>query len=298
MFQNSLKKLLKVYTSNYGINQNIRQLLLNLPDEIKKSIAEQYSITRTNANDSEEVWKNKSVDEKIKVIFIDYLFKYRRNKYTHEGAGFRKIGGICSSREALSKGEFDISSSAPIALENSEKTLVIECKYGDEALFLREVILICLAHLLGVLNEGWINRYRQAERMRRILIAITEEIKYNKRIMQGYFGTLTEGIRVSNENSPKFIIAVAEKVLEASDTLVVPIYHEFIRDYLKAATFFNQNIDSIDEERQGFQKNTEQVFKLITDSKIQSQIRSLWWDCEKLINEYPYWTYDYFYQNA
>jgi hypothetical protein len=293
LFQNALQKIIEIYTVNYGINQNIRQLLLNLPEGIKKTITDQYLIFRAYDRDGGEALKNKSFDDKIKTIFIDYLFRSRRNKYTHEGTVIPSIGGICSAREALSKGKFDILPWEPIAFENSGKKFIVECKYGDEALFLREVILICLAHILGVLNDNWISRYRKAERIKRALIGLAEEIKYNNRVMQGYFGVLTEAIKVINNGSPKFITNVSETIVAEADTFLFPVYIDSVRDYIYSAMHFNQNIDSIDPEKVGFHKNKEMVSKLIEGSNIQSRVQSLWWQCDKFINEYPYWTFNY-----
>jgi hypothetical protein len=293
LFQSVTSEILNIYNKNYGINQNIRQLILDLPESLKRFFADQYIIYQYGDESGKEKWENKSVDVKLKNIFIDYIFKFRRNKFTHESTGFRNFGGICSSRKELGKGNFDVPSSDSETFETSDDTMYIECKYGDEALFLREVITACLANSLGVMDLEWDRLYRNAEKKKRMLYALISEIKYNIQVMQGYYGVLTESLMISGEGAPKFVSKVAEAVAMKSGNESLPIYKNIFDEYISAISQFNNEVDSVSAGRDGFVNRSEEVLELIETANVRNSGLALWRFCGELLNEYPGWTSGY-----
>ncbi len=107
-FSSALSSILNIYNKYYGINQNVRQLVVTLPDEVKNGLASAYTIYKESASDEEKTWREKSLDDKLKIIFVDYLFQYRRNLYTHESQTFPSFGGISVMREALRVGNVNL----------------------------------------------------------------------------------------------------------------------------------------------------------------------------------------------
>jgi hypothetical protein len=82
-FSAALSKILEIYNKYYGVNQNIRQLVQSLPEEIKSGLALAYTISKESTPEGEKAWHRRTVDDKLKAIFVEYLFQYRRNLYTH-----------------------------------------------------------------------------------------------------------------------------------------------------------------------------------------------------------------------
>jgi hypothetical protein len=291
-FQDTLEQILRIYNKNYGINKNIAQLVLSLPDAIKTEFADQYVIYRESQENTQETWNEKTTDEKLKTIFIDYLFKYRRNKYTHEGRGFPNFGGICAARKALSEGEFGLPAPERLTFTMNGDDLVVTCNYGDEALLLREVIIACLANLLGVLSTDWLRAYRKAEQKKRILYALIAEIRYNIRVMQGYFGVLADPLILTGNGYPKFSTKVAQTLLENTDSPTLPLYESFLQSYVDSAGTFNSKIDVQPNGAHPFSTISKEALGLLEESRIRSSGMSLWMFCDKLLEEYPHWAYD------
>lgn len=288
VFRDALTKILDAYNRNYGVNQNIRQLILSLPNPVKSAIANKYILYKGNEEKGKRKWEQKSVDEKLKTIFVNYVFRSRRNKFTHEGTGYPSIGGICMARDRLSKGYFDLPESKSVKVDD----LSVECKYGDEALFLREVISACLANVLGVLRDDWISLYRQAERQKRILYALVSEIKYNIKVMQGYNGVLAQTLTVGKEGSPKFDSTVARAFINQEGTSL-PIWDECLREYVESITHFNEKVDSVSPGRTSFVQRSEEVVDLIEESGVRSAGWQLWRISSDLISRFPSWTSGY-----
>lgn len=285
LFESVLSSILEIYNNSYGVNRSIKQLVLSLPNSIKEELADAYIIYKDSQHNSEENWDRKTVDEKLKTIFIDYLFHYRRNLYTHEGRGFPGFGGIRSMREALRDGNIELPKPETHRLPLKNGNLVVTCKYGDEALFLREVIITCLAHGLGVLSSDWNASYRKAERQRRMLHALIYEIKHNIQVMQLHLQVLSEPLTTkASEGYPKLETEIAQTLLEQHGDVALPISNCLLQSYVQSALLFNDGIDAIGADTQA--ANT-----LMMKSGVRRRGMELGGRCIELLEEYPVWTY-------
>ena len=225
LFSFVLSKILDIYNSNFGVNQNVIQLIQGLPNDIKGAWAEAYIIYKEPSGGGQADWDKKTVAKKLKTIFIDYLFQYRRNSYTHASKQFHEFGGIRVMRMALRDGNIELPPAQTHQFPFEKRFLSVTCNYGDEALFLREVILACLAQKLGVLSPDWISLYRSAERQKRMLHALLYELKRNIKIMQLHLNVLSESVTVKADvehSSPKLETNVAKSLLENRSAASLP----------------------------------------------------------------------------
>ena len=292
LFSSILPKMLKIYNSNFGVNQNLIQLIQGLPNDIKSKWAEAYAIYKEDSPNGKTSWDKKTVDEKLKKVFIDYLFKHRRNLYTHASKQFPEFGGIKIMRMALRDGNIELP---PAQTHKLPGSLSVTCNYGDEALFLREVVLACLAQKLGVLSPDWIDLYRSAERQKRKFHALLYELNYNIQIMQLHLQVLSEPLTVRVEaesGSPKLIIKVARSFLENHSTAPLPLTLHLLESYVRAALQFNAEIDKTGAATQYHPETTSQAAnELLMKSEVRWRGQVLIRYCQSLLNDYPIWTY-------
>lgn len=294
-FSSTLSKILDVYSRKFGVNQNIRQLIQGLPNDIKSNWADAYIIYKEPSQGGQANWCKKTVDKKLKTIFIDYLFKYRRNSYTHASKQFHEFGGIRVMRMALRDGNIALPPAQTHQFPYKRKFLSVTCNYGDEALFLREVILACLAQKLGVLSPGWIGLYRSAERQKRMLQTLLYELKHNIQIMQLHLQVLSEPVAVKAEaerSSPKLEIKVAKSLLENRSATSLPLISHLLESYIQAALQFNAEIDKTGAATRHHPEATSQAAnELLMKSEVRWRGQSLSRYCELLLADYPIWTY-------
>ncbi len=290
-----LTKILGIYNSNFGVNQNIKQLIQGPPNDIKSDWAEAYIIYKEPSEGGQADWDKKTVDEKLKTIFIDYLFKYRRNSYTHESKQFREFGGIRAMRMALRGGNIELPSAQTHLFPDKKKFLSVTCNYADEALFLREVILACLAQKLAVLSPDWIGLYRSAEQQKRTLYALLYELKHNIQIMQLHLQVLSESVTVkvgAEHSSPKLEIRVAKSLLENRGAASLPLVFHLLESYVQAASQFNIEIDRTEAAARYHPEITSQVAnELLMKSEVRWRGQTLSRYCMLLLEDYPIWTY-------
>lgn len=292
-FSSTISKILESYNRHYGVNQNINLLVTSLPTDIKTQFANEFTIIKETWETS---WENKTIDEKLKVIFIEYLFNFRRNLFTHESKSFPSFGGICLMRENLNKGIIELPIENTYQFPNYDVT----CHHGDESLFIREFLFACLAHKLGVLSPEWRNLYKNAERQKRMLYALLYEIKHNIQVMQAYFEILLEPLIVYSGNgqgSYKLETKVAQSLTTSNFDILLPIDRYFLESYIEAASQFNSEIDSLygTPVKNPFDE-TSRIANALINSKVRMHGQELGKRCIQLLNDYPEWVYSKTYQ--
>lgn len=280
LYKSILERLINIYLDNYGVRRNIHTLIRNLPEKIKQELSTSYKILKVN--NTTEKWENMSVDQRLKVIF-DYLLECRRNKYTHSAQTFPAFGGIRVMRRALVDGDFDLPNPDTKKINWRDSEFNVTCNYGDESFLLREILMACLAFNLGVLDEDWIPRYREAEKQRRILCALIYEINYNLKILQIHFSTLYENfVLLENALPPRFRVNIAKSILAPKGKIQFQAFIPRLDDYIKLAVDFNKRLDHEKEPSSEFLDKSE--FRWLCPI-----LRSY---CENLLNDYPAWVYD------
>jgi len=292
-FSSIIAEVLKIYNQQYGVNQNINLLVTSLPSDIKTQFVNEFTV---NKKTWEIPWQDKTVDQKLKVIFIEYLFNFRRNLYTHESRSFPSFGGICLMRENLSKGIIELPKQSTYQFPDYDVT----CHHGDESLFIREFLFACLAHKLGVLSPEWRNLYKHAERQKRMLYALLYEIKHNIQVMQAYFQILLEPLIVyskDGQSSYKLETKVAQLLTTSNSDILLPIDKYFLESYFEAASQFNSEIDVLHKTsvKKPFDE-TSQIANALINSKVRLHGQELGKRCIKLLNDYPEWVYSKTYQ--
>jgi hypothetical protein len=294
-FSEALSNILDINNKHYGINQNIKQLIQALPEETKNDIAKAYTIYKESASDCEKTWREKNVNDKLKTIFIDYLFQYRCNLYTHESQDFPDFGGIRTMREALREGNIELPSAERHHFSMEKGFLLVTCHYGDEALFLRETLLTCLAHKLNVLNAGWSERYGKAERQKRMLYALLYELKHNIQVLQLHLQVLSEPLLLSfgkDDGSPKLETRISQTVLEKNRNEGLPVWDHLIESYIQSVLEFNVAIDKTGADIKHHMETTSQIANsLMMESKVRWRGQELGRYCMQLLEDYPEWTY-------
>lgn len=285
-FRETVDNLLTLYNESYGVNRNLLELIRSLPEKSKERLASMYTIHKKGEDPA--LWERKTTDDKLKVIFIDYLFTIRRNKYTHTGETFRHFGGIASLRIALSKGTNYTPLPATLEFQQNEEILVVTCKYGDEALFLREVILACIAKIYGVLDSHWIKRYERAEMLRQRLLALQYELSYNLNVLQSHLGVLSEGFIIRDneiKNNERLLLLedkFASKIHLKKRGFSLPFAIPLLDYYLDGISSFNNSI----------QQRPNQVYLIVNETGINRWLQKLREICEDLLGNYPRWVYE------
>ncbi len=288
-FSSLIDKILEIYNSHYGVNKNINLLITSLPNNIKATFVNEFTVVKQSWKTT---WQNRTVDEKLKVIFVEYLFNFRRNRYTHESKTFPTFGGICLMRENLLKGIIELPDQSTLNFPHKSNYYEVTCHYGDEALFMREFLFACLAKKLGVLSNEWRNLYRHAESQKRVLYALFYEIKHNIQVIQSYLEILLEPLILFPENgktSSRFKTKVAQLLLESASDISLPIDSFFLESYVQAALQLNDEIDNLQEKRA-----SDQVLsftRAITNSDFRLHTQILGRRCIQLLNDYPEWIY-------
>jgi len=242
-FKAALTQVLDVYNQHYGTNQRVLQMIRNLPDSERNRLASAYSIEAEQIADGSG-WDSKSTPEKLATIFVGYILRCRRNKYTHRSEAVPPFGGIAMMREALQKGEVNPPRAQTRSFDlDGGRTYRITCHHGDEGLFLRETIFACVAARLGVLTEDWTDRYRDAERRRRAVYALRYELEHNRLIIQFHLGILSQSITYRNaadHHWPMLETLVAEAVLTNRFSGVPNVGG--LESYIQAASAFNREM--------------------------------------------------------
>ncbi len=292
-FMAILSKALDIYNKYYGVNQNVRAVIQSLPAEMKTRLASAYTIFKQSDPQGKENWEKKTVEEKLKTIFVDYLFQYRRNLYTHKSRSFPNFGGIRVMREALREGNVELPLAETHQLSMEKDFLSVTCQYGDEALFVREVIIACLADKLGVLSPDWTDMYRKAEQQKRMLQALLYELKYNIQILQLHLQVLSEPIILKTHGgSPKLEIKICQSLLDGSSYVKLPMDNNFLSSYIQAATEFNNEIEKTGANTKYHMETTSGAAnELMTKFQIRYYGQILGRLCEKLLEDFPLWTY-------
>lgn len=278
VFQKIVGNILQIYNSHYGVNSNIKKMLLGLPDYLKSEISEQYIIK------DNESWNKKTIDERIKSIFIDYLFPLRRNSYTHSSEVQGSFGGISEARKSLNSGNVQLPQQYERELKRDGKGLKVICKCGDESLFLRETIIACIADGLGLLDATWLKRYRTAELFRRVLVSLSYELEYNINLLQGYSGLLSQGLIMRDQENPhKMSTMVTSNIIEKQGDFVIPIEIPYLSVFFEQAVSFNKEINGL---------NNDRIRSLVSESSIVWHTQYARFVCETILRDYPRWTYD------
>jgi hypothetical protein len=294
VFSSVLSESLKIYNKHYGVNKSIKNVIDELPINVREELASAYTIYKKSDSGGEEEWRQKHIDDKLKIIFLDYLFQYRRNLYTHEIEWFESFGGVSAIRESLRKGITELSPASTIHFPyKKDKAYVVTCHYGDEAEFLREVLITCLANKFNVLHSGWSNTYRKAEKSKRLLYALLYELKHNIQILQLHLQVLSELlIYRSGDGSPKLETKVAQSMLGNNMGNTLPIDDYLLHSYIEAASQFNTEIDKTGANTKLHMEDTSQSANdLIMKSKVRLYGQELGKRCMQLLNDYPIWTY-------
>lgn len=90
-FTLAILTLYKNYLLHHGTSKKFGTLFLESPDFLKEFIASSYMIFDGDKNyllpEERQKWFEKTVDEKLSIIAA-YLYKYRRNKFTHQSRSF------------------------------------------------------------------------------------------------------------------------------------------------------------------------------------------------------------------
>lgn len=291
VFSSILPEVLKIYSKHYGINQNIINVITELPINIKEELASAYTIYKESNPDGKKDWEQGiiGVDNKLKKIIVGYLFQYRRNLYTHESKRFESFGGVSAVRASLRKGITDLSPANTIRFPYEKTSYIVTCHYGDEAEFLREVLITCLANKFNLLYSGWSDAYKKAEKAKRLLYAFLYELKHNVQIMQLHLQVLSEPLMYPNGNgSPKLETEIAQAVLGNDNNRILPIDDYFLRLYLEAASQFNNEVDKTGANTKSHMEDTSQsVNELIMKSKIRLYSQELGKRCIQLLENYP-----------
>lgn len=285
IFLSTLLKVLEIYNEHYGVNRNIANLIKDLPITAKEKLASAYTIYKESDPNGKDDWeqeRNIDSDGKLKKIICDYLFQYRRNLYTHESKRFNSFGGTSVARTLLHKGITDLSPAKTIHLPSEKPIYVVTCHYGDEAEFIREIIISCLANKFDLLHSGWSGVYEKAEKAKRLLYSLFYELKYNIQIMQYYLQVLSEPLIIYNNNniSPKLETKVTQAILSNNQS-TLPIDNYFLHSYFEAASQFNNEVED----------SSQSVNALIMKSKFHLYSQSLGNQCMQLLENYPTWTY-------
>jgi len=301
IFSSVLSKSIELYNKHYGINQNIINTITNLPVYIKKELVSAYTIYKESDPDEEKRWRENrldDVDDKLKTIFIKYLFHYRRNLYTHESRRFGSFGGVSTVRQALRAGTIELPSASTIRFPFGENNAyIVTCYDGDEAEFLRKVIIACLAHKFNLLHNGWSDAYRKAERGRRLLYTLLYELKNNIQVMQLHLQVLSEPLINKNKNgSPKLDVVIAQSILENNKNEITTrdgyLLHPYLHPYIESALQFNNEIDKTGAATQYHMEDTSPYANnLIMKSKVRLHAKGLGNRCMELLEDYPIWTY-------
>ena len=140
-------------------------------------------------------------------------------------------------REALRKGMVELSPASTIHFPLENNAYIVTCHDGDEAEFLRKVIIACLAHKFGLLHNGWSAAYGKAERSKRLLYALLYELKHNIQIMQLHLQVLSEPLVIKSSNgSPKLEIKITQSILENNNNEITTrdgyLLHPYLLPYI------------------------------------------------------------------
>jgi len=294
IYSSVLSESLITYNKHYGINQNIKNIIYELPIDIKEELAMAYTIYKESDSDGEEHWRQKKIDDKLKTIFMNYIFHYRRNLYTHESRRFGSFGGVSIVRQALRKGIAELPSAGTMRFPLEKNyAYIVTCHHGDEAEFLRKVIIVCLAHKFDVLQNGWSSAYKKAERSKRWLYALLYELKYNIQIMQLHLQVLSEPLIIKSGNgSPKLEIKIAQSLLENNNNELTALDGYLLHSWIEAALQFNKEIDKTGADTKYHMEDTSQSANdLIMQSKVRLYAKELGKRCTQLLEDYPIWIY-------
>jgi hypothetical protein len=198
-------------------------------------------------------------------------------------------------RQSLRDGNIDLPREEQHKFPYEGGHILVTCHYGDEALFLRETLITCLAHKLGVLTPSWTQLYQQAERQKRMLYALLFELKYNIQIMQLHLQVLSEPLVIhasDHSGSPKLQTRIAQLLAEKTSGTELPISSHFLEEYIKAAEQFNLAIDETGANTKIHMESTSQAANaLMVESGIRWRGKALGKICEQMLETYPLWTY-------
>lgn len=243
-FNRTLAKALDLYNQHYGTNRRIVQLLHGLPESYVDRLVSAYSMDAEQATADAPTWDSRNTTDKLRAIFIHYLFRHRRNRYTHRSATVPPFGGIAAMLNALRQGRVELPEAKTLAFElHGGRIYRITCHYGDEGLFLRETVLACIAARLGVLDEDWSDRHRDGERRRRALYALRYELEHNRLVMQFHLGVWSQSFTYPNtagHHWPMLETPIAEAVLENRLSGVPDVGG--LDSYIKAAKTFTESM--------------------------------------------------------
>lgn len=298
-FAKVLPEILAVYNRHYGINQKVRELLESLPSGFIDGFAGAYTINREAVPDSESAWKAKTSREKMRTIFIDYLMPCRRNNYTHRSQSYLGFGGVSAARESLRAGDIELPAPTTRGVSIKDHPYLVTCHYGDEALFLREVLFTCLAWRLGVLIDGWTDRYREAERQKRMVHALLYEVQHNIQVMQFYLGVLSAQLisRVGDGDGwPASETTIAQALLNGTSGQRVPLVEIFLDGYVREVLKINSRMEECALSGQtGSSARQQHATRLLAESRFSFESQRVLWFCMQLLQDYPRWTYDEYY---
>jgi len=298
-FAKVLPEILAIYNRHYGVNQKIRELLDGLPSGFIDGVADAYTIHREAVLDSESEWRAKTSREKMRTIFIDYLIPSRRNNYTHRSESYLGFGGVRDARESLSDGDIELPAPTTRGVSIKDHPYLVTCHYGDEALFLREVIFACLAWRLEVLSDGWRDRYREAERKKRITHALLYEVEHNITVMQFYLGVLTAQLisRVrGGDGWPVLETRIAQALLNGTSSERVPLVGIFLDGYVREVLNIKSRMEECAVSGQtGSRVREQHAAMLLAESRFSFESQRVLWLCTQLLRDYPRWTYDEYY---
>jgi len=275
-----LKKVLCIYHQHYGVIKGIKDMVRSLPLYTKEEICHSFVIHKQSQ--SEDTWNRKDTDQKLNTI-INYFLDVRRNRYTHSADTPPTMGSIRDARRWIMEGKVNLPEPCESIIPWDGKQFLVKCNYGDEALFLRELVYSCIASNYKLLDESWSARFKESNRQYRVLQAIIYEIEYNIKVLQYHTSTLFEGLTfLDGEMPPRLRVIIATAIQNKVDDFQINYMPAFLDSYLELANEFNKEVGRLVTDS-GSRPNTD---------GISHQLRLIRWFVSNLMWDYPAWVYD------
>lgn len=215
-------------------------------------------------------------------MIIGYLLDVRRNKYTHSADTPPTIGSIQEARRRLIEGEINLPEPSQAMTTWDKDQFLVKCNYGDEALFLRELIYACIANFYGLLDNTWLTRFRETNRQYRVLQALIYEIDYNVKVVQYYTSKNLEGfLEFDRRMQRQLRTTIAAAIQQKSEDFLMGHVPMFLPFYWDAVSEFNKKL-----------KKEVVSYKELDMGEISSRLHVISSFVDNLMWDYPTWAYD------
>jgi hypothetical protein len=189
-----IRELYNVYLGYHGTSRKFGQFFLSLPDAVKTLIADAYMLFYEKQNFLDpavrQAWVDQSEDQRLLAI-AQYLYKYRRNDFTHAGKIYQTTwpSNFRTSEEAKNM-EPDKRGVLLSFFKDNDPQKEIELTVmvnEDEAFLLRTAIVYHCRGLIGIEDDAEFIQ-KHAERRRRLLILhnVVDEIRSNWKTYKYY----------------------------------------------------------------------------------------------------------------